>query len=115
LLVEDDAEVRYFLERILTKAGYVVGMAADGVSGLRLFRVRPWDLVITDRKMPKMTGEELASAIKKEVPTQHIILIAGIPSCVEYTELFDAVFGKPFSIPTLLARISALIEVTPKE
>jgi len=115
LLVEDDPAVCYFLERVLTRAGYFVGMAADGVSGLRFFRAQPWDLVITDRTMPEVNGEELASEIKKEAPAQPIILIAGIPSCVEHTELFDAVFGKPFSIPALLACVSVLIDITPHE
>ena len=75
LLVEDDPTVCYFVERVLRNAGYYVGMAADGVSGLRLFRVRPWDIVITDRTMPGMNGEELAATIRKEAPAQPIVVI----------------------------------------
>ncbi|MEP6667833.1 MAG: response regulator [Chthoniobacter sp.] len=110
LLVEDDPTVCYFVERVLRNAGYYVGMAADGASGLRLFRVRPWDIVITDRTMPGMNGEELAALIKKEAPEQPIVLITGIPSRVERPELFDAIFGKPFSITDLLAGLSALLQ-----
>ena len=110
LLVEDDPTVCYFVERVLRNAGYYVGMAADGPSGLRLFRVRPWDIVITDRTMPGMNGEELAAKIREEVPGQHIVLITGIPSRVERPELFDAVFGKPFSITALLAGLATLLQ-----
>jgi DNA-binding response OmpR family regulator len=109
LLVEDDAAICYFLERVLRKTGYIVGVAGDGSSGLHLFRRQPWDLVITDRIMPRMNGETLASAIKTEAPAVPIVLITGFPRLVKRPELFDAVFGKPFSMPELLAGIAALL------
>ncbi|MDR3405630.1 MAG: response regulator [Chthoniobacter sp.] len=113
LLVEDDPTVCYFVERVLRNAGYYVGMAADGVSGLRLFDVRSWDLVITDRTMPGMNGEVLAAEIRKKAPAQPIVLITGIPSRVERPELFDAIFGKPFNITALLSSIAALLQIQP--
>lgn len=109
LLVEDDPAVCYFLERVLRRAGYAVGLAADGEVGLQLFRSRPWDLVITDRMMPNQTGEQMAEIIKKESPSMRIILITGFPQCVERAELFDAVFSKPFLISNLLARVAKLV------
>jgi DNA-binding response OmpR family regulator len=110
LLVEDDAAICYFLGLILRKSGYVVSVAADGVAGLHLFQSQPWDLVITDRMMPRMSGEVLAIAIKKELPAQPIILITGFPRLVKHPELFDAIFGKPFSIADLLAGIAELLQ-----
>src|SRR5258708_34299037 len=80
LLVEDDPAVCYFLGRVLHNVGYFVGAASDGISGLRVFRTRPWDVVITDRMMAGMDGEELASEIKNEVPSQPIVLLTGLPS-----------------------------------
>ena len=109
LLVEDDAAICYFLGLILRKSGYVVSVAADGVAGLHLFRSQPWDLVITDRMMPRMNGEALAIAIKKESPAQSIVLITGFPRLVKRPELFVAIFGKPFSITDLLAGIAELL------
>lgn len=107
--MEDDAAVSYFLEQVLRRAGYGVGLAADGVVGLQLFRSRPWDLVITDRVIPRLNGEQLAEEIKKEAPETRIILITGFPQHVERPELFDAIFGKPFAISDLLARLSRLL------
>jgi DNA-binding response OmpR family regulator len=109
LLVEDDAAICYFLGLVLRKSGYVVSVAADGASGLHLFRSQPWDLVITDRMMPRMNGEALAVVIKKESPAQVIILITGFPRLVKHPELFGAIFGKPFSIAELLAGIAELL------
>lgn len=113
LLVEDDAAVCYFLGRVLRHAGYCVQSAADGISGLRLFRARRWDLVITDRTMPGMNGEDMACEIRHEAPSQPIVLITGIPTRVERPELFDAIFSKPFSITALLASLSTLLEAHP--
>jgi CheY-like chemotaxis protein len=114
LLVEDDAAVCYFLGRVLHKAGYVVGMAEEGASALQYFHAQAWDLIITDRNMPKMNGEELAKAIKEAKPTQSIVLITGFPARVEHPELFDAVFGKPFSIADLLACLATLLQAQPE-
>src|SRR3954469_25860665 len=83
LLVEDDAAVSYFLEQVLRRAGFGVGLAADGQVGLQIFRSRPWDMVITDRVMPNLNGEQLAEVIRKEAPQTRIILISGFPQHVE--------------------------------
>ena len=107
--MEDDAAVSYFLEQVLRRAGYGVGLAADGRVGLQLFRSRPWDLVITDRVMPNLNGEQMAEEIRKETPQARIILITGFPHHVDRTELFDAIFGKPFAISDLLACLSRLL------
>lgn len=96
----------YFLSRVLRRTGYAVGVAADGEVGWQMFRSRPWDLVITDRMMPNLTGEAMAGLIKKQSPATPIILITGFPQYVERRELFDAVFSKPFAMAALLASIS---------
>jgi DNA-binding response OmpR family regulator len=111
LLVEDDPAVCYFLARVLRRAGYGVGQAADGESGLQIFRSRPWDVVILDRMMPMLNGEQLAEEIKNEASETRIILITGFPHRVERPELFDAIFSKPFAITDLLACVSKLVPV----
>jgi len=111
LLVEDDPAVCYFLARVLRRAGYGVGQAADGESGLLIFRSRSWDVVIVDRMMPNLNGEQLADEIRKETSDTRIILITGFPHRVKRPQLFDAVFSKPFAITDLLACVSKLVPV----
>jgi two-component system OmpR family response regulator len=111
LLVEDDPAVCYFLARVLRRAGYGVGLAADGYSGLKIFRSGSWDVVIADRMMPHLNGEQLAVEIKKQAPDTPVILITGFPHRVERPELFDGIFGKPFAIADLLACVSRLVPV----
>jgi DNA-binding response OmpR family regulator len=56
LLIEDDELFRETLATALTERGYTVLQARDGEEGLRIFRVEPADLVLTDIVMPNMEG-----------------------------------------------------------
>src|SRR5688572_4482511 len=64
LLVDDLEIVREILRRTLESAGYEVGTAKDGAEGIEKFQGTAWDVVITDRAMPNMDGEEMAAVIK---------------------------------------------------
>ena len=68
LVVDDEPSIHFVVEVFLREAGYFVGDAKDGVAGLRMFKERPWDLVITDGAMPEMRGEQLAEEIRKLSP-----------------------------------------------
>lgn len=71
LYVEDESEVRDLLTRFLSRWVGTVLTAANGQEGVRLFRERRPDLVVTDIKMPVMDGLEMAAAIRstgKDVP-----------------------------------------------
>jgi len=59
LLVDDDPIVRKLISRYLVAAGYVVQTAVDGLDALGKLRAGPLDLIISDLKMPRMSGFEL--------------------------------------------------------
>lgn len=75
LVVDDDRGVREFLEIMLTREGYAVSCAESGREGLALFKKKPFDLVLTDLKMPKMDGIDLLKEIKNISPDASVILI----------------------------------------
>ena len=77
LLVDDEESIRRILAISLTDDGYDVTTAADGREALELFRSRPPDIVITDIKMPGMSGIELLDKIKAEHPDTEVIMITG--------------------------------------
>ena len=86
LVVEDDASLRRIAEFRLTEAGYEVEVAEDGRQGLDAFSRRPPDLVITDLRMPALSGEELAGEILRRDPTVPVIVMTGhgtVESAVE--------------------------------
>ncbi|MFW5915422.1 MAG: ATP-binding protein, partial [Planctomycetota bacterium] len=77
LVVEDEADQRKLLTRYLEMDDHKVKTAADGQKGLRAFRDADYDIVITDRSMPEMNGDELAATIQQEGNDQPIIMLTG--------------------------------------
>ncbi len=75
LVVDDDSLIRNLMGEMLD--GYSVGTANDGVEGLTLFKAGDFDLVVTDLKMPKMSGMELLAEIKLINPDAKVIVISG--------------------------------------
>jgi CheY-like chemotaxis protein len=88
LVVDDSMLIRYTVCRFLEERGFVVESATNGVEALQvLARVQP-DLIITDVKMPRMSGTELISALKSKPETAKIpiIIVAGRGSGFDTSE-----------------------------
>lgn len=75
LVIDDDTSLRRVLEYNLQEAGYDVTSAASGEEGLRLFEDVSPVLVITDMKMPGMSGMKVLEAVKKLSPETLVIII----------------------------------------
>jgi CheY-like chemotaxis protein len=88
LVVDDSMLIRYTVCRFLEERGFAVESATNGMEALQvLARVRP-DLIITDVKMPRMSGTELISALKSKPETAKIpiIIVAGRSSGFDTSE-----------------------------
>jgi len=75
LVVDDDASSRVTLERMLGREGYAVTHAESGRDAITKFRARPGDLVLTDLKMPGMTGIDLLKAVRTIDPDVEVIVM----------------------------------------
>jgi len=80
LVVDDEKTVCNSCKKILTQAGYQVDVASSGQEALDKLRGNGFDVVITDWKMPKMNGLEVAREVKREKPEVAVIIITGYPS-----------------------------------
>src|ERR1700677_3413293 len=79
LVVDDSMLIRYTVCRSLEERGYTVEAATNGAEALQILaRVTP-DVIVTDMQMPKMSGSELITALKKNPETAKIpiIIVAG--------------------------------------
>jgi CheY-like chemotaxis protein len=75
LVVDDSMLIRYTVCRFLEERGFAVESATNGMEALEILeRVRP-DLIFTDMQMPKMSGGELITALKKKPETANIPII----------------------------------------
>jgi CheY-like chemotaxis protein len=79
LVVDDSMLIRYTVCRFLEERGYAVESATNGLEAVQILeRLQP-DLIVTDMQMPKMSGTELITALKKNPKTASvpIIIVAG--------------------------------------
>lgn len=110
LIVEDEAPLREALAAYLVHRGLRVDEAADGETGWRLFRTQPPDLVILDRKLPGLSGEELCRRIKglSRVPVLVTTSLVQEEAVLEGFALgADDYIRKPYSVRELAARVEA--------
>jgi signal transduction histidine kinase/ActR/RegA family two-component response regulator len=77
LVVEDDPQVRDIEAEYLRGDGHAVTTAATGSEGLQRFRADQFDLVVSDRAMPEMSGDQLTEAIKSFSPGTPVIMVTG--------------------------------------
>ncbi len=115
LLVEDDYSARFAIRKILSKNGYIVSLAGNGVEGLQAVKESEFDIVITDWLMPEMDGIELISKIRSEVKNQPIIflLTAVNSSEAKSKALFagaDEYLTKPITFASLLEKIEYSVQ-----
>jgi CheY-like chemotaxis protein len=112
LLVDDEPSIRVVLGAVLEDAGYAVDVAEDGIAALRKIEPKPPDLVITDLRMPNMSGFELLSALRARFPELPTIAISGefLTADVNGSPIADAFFQKgSYAIPDLLAKVHDLL------
>jgi CheY-like chemotaxis protein len=74
LVVDDDDDIRQLSVDVLAGSGYDVEAAADGAAGLEALQANRYDLVITDNKMPKMTGVEMIEQLRSEQQSLPVIM-----------------------------------------
>ena len=80
LLVDDEENYRELIAKVLTKAGYAVLQAADGMGALSLLERSNVDLVISDILMPVLNGYALVARLREKWPDMPVILTTGFLS-----------------------------------
>ncbi|MGH2350930.1 MAG: ATP-binding protein [Chloroflexota bacterium] len=99
LVIDDELTTREVMTAYLTRDGHSVETAASGREGLESFRRQPFDLVMTDRAMPVMNGDDLATAIKQLAPSTPVVMVTGFGDLMlgagKPPAGVDAVLGKP--------------------
>ena len=105
LVADDDPQMQLALKASLTRSGYNVAIAADGRMALELLDGATFDVVVSDQRMPEMTGQELLAQMQKRELTIPFIMITAhgtISDAVDAMQLGAADFiTKPFSAEDL--------------
>jgi len=118
LIVEDDKKISEFLAKGLNEAGYLSEYASDGEEGFAKAISLPFDLIILDLMLPKLSGLEVLQKIREQKIMTPVLILSAKHS------VDDRVMGlqkggddymvKPFAFSELLARVEALMRRSPQ-
>jgi DNA-binding response OmpR family regulator len=117
LIVEDEQKVSALVKRGLTAERYAVDVAADGLEGLELAEAYPYDLIILDLMLPRLTGGEVLQRIRRKNSHVPVLVLTARDSIDDKVTLFelgaDDYLTKPFAFAELLVRVKALLRRGP--
>lgn len=115
LIVDDDANFNDLLANIFQRAGYRVVTAGDAAQGLRLLSTSWFDLVVTDQRMPEVSGMEFIRRARAAGHRPPFIVVSGFLDHQAVQSLMqegvEGVFLKPLNILALLKRAAELAPV----
>jgi PAS domain S-box-containing protein len=110
LVVDDETSVRDIITELLTGDGHTVTAAADGREALEKLQAGTFDLVLLDRAMPGMNGDQVAAAVKKLRPTLPVIMLTGFGVLMQANQEcpagVDFVVPKPVTLEDLRAALA---------
>ncbi len=113
LLAEDEPLIRDIQAEYLRTAGHHVTVAPNGVEAIAKFEKDRFDLVITDRAMPEMNGDQLIAAIRAMSPETLIILVTGFGDMLrddpDDPNQPDVILGKPVTPQKLCQTVHGLM------
>lgn len=109
LCVDDDVTICHLAAIVLTHAGYNVIMANDGCEAWKLLNSESFDLLLTDNKMPELSGEDLVFKVRQHGMDIPIILMSGqfafSNSGENLLKEISKVVKKPFYPPELVEAV----------
>lgn len=111
-MAEDERRLAGTLARGLRNEGLAVDVALDGREALHKARVYPYDVVVLDRDMPGVHGDDVCRTLNAEQPRTKVLMLTAATSLGDTVDGLglgaDDYMGKPFAFAELLARVLAL-------
>lgn len=115
LVVDDEVIAAMALERFLSRKGFRISRAANGEQALDVFAQTPADLVVTDVRMPRMSGPELVRQLRAAQPDLPVVVVTGYmgedPETAGLTGPRTRVMTKPVDPEALLRAVRQLLDV----
>jgi len=113
LVVDDDSDTRQLSVDLLVDSGYDVETAKDGAAGWKALQAKQFDLVITDNKMPSMTGMEMIEKLRDaDMPLPVILATRFVPVDEFHRKPWlipAATLERPFTNNELLAAVKSIL------
>ena len=117
LLVEDEEKVSRFVTLGLNAEQFVVDWASDGITGYEMATAHPYDILVVDLMLPRLSGTELISRLRQNQVETPVLVLTARDQLDDKIKNFengaDDYLTKPFAFAELLARIRALLRRRP--
>jgi len=115
LIADDDPNTKYLVETFCrNRADLDLHFVANGQEALELMSARSFDAVVTDLRMPVMSGDELLSELKRDLPTIPVLVMTSygsIEDAVDYLQRgADDYLAKPLTRDAFLHRLDRVID-----
>jgi DNA-binding response OmpR family regulator len=116
LVVDDEEQIRTLLRKLFSLHGYAVETASDGDVAIDMVQKKPFDLMLIDRMMPKMSGIDAVSVIRSspKFKTMKILMVTSAELIEEIDEAYkagvDGYVIKPFDINRLLDKVAETLK-----
>lgn len=107
LFVDDEPSILKFLSKVMQMAHFEVETASNGADGINKIKTFDFDIIITDIKMPGISGNHLLAYSKDKEESIPVIGMSATPWLMDEA-LFDGVLSKPFSNDELFHEINRL-------
>ena len=112
LVAEDEPRIAGAVARGLRREGMAVDVAPDGAAALYKARINPYDVVVLDRDLPELHGDEVCRTLTAEQPRTKVLMLTAARSTDELVAGLslgaDDYLTKPFRFAELVARLHAL-------
>src|ERR671917_1248031 len=112
LVAEDEPRIAAAVARGLRREGMAVDVAEDGAAALYKARVVPYDVVVLDRDLPELHGDDVCRALAAEQPETKVLMLTAARSTDDLVNGLalgaDDYLPKPFRFAELVARVHAL-------
>ena len=111
LVIDDEKMILEMLRRMLTKIGFTVDVTESAEEGIKKLHNNPYDLILTDIKMPEMSGNDFFNYVKNDLEqSTPITAMSGTPWLLENSD-FDDVIAKPFCKEELFNVVSQFVQI----
>jgi DNA-binding response OmpR family regulator len=110
LIVDDDETILHLLKRFFIREGFQVFVAKDGIEAMERLKVEKPAIVLTDLKMPSLSGTELIQFIHQNTKDTAIVVMTAYPEEWSGNEV-EAYFVKPFDIEEVFSAIQRILGV----
>jgi two-component system response regulator HydG len=113
LLIDDDRVFGLWATKVLQSRGFFVEHVLDPMSGIKQIEAEPWDMVITDVEMPRMSGLEFLDRVRRLEPTLPVVVVTAHPTVdravAAMRQPATDFIHKPVSAEEFVAKVSSLV------